>query len=170
MLDFESILSQQLGSYAAYLSGNGLASVLVIKGICGSAEQAGNLPFSGADGEALEKALSALDWGPNVWRGVLLNPQDEQPLDVANLRLIIEAFDPLTIITTDEVARLALIQACSLEKTNQAHLFVPGGTISVLGRMLVSVDGFEAALTNPKAKQVAWMQLKQARFSRQAIK
>ena len=165
MVDFHENIKQQIEPFLAHISGSLLASLVVIKGLPGSAELAGAPPFSGADGLALDKAFGRLGWGfgsldTRMWFGLALFSPDQPTLTPQELRFICELIDPLLIVTLDDPARLALIDAFISEEEAYMADFTPGAENWVLGRHLVSVDGFEAALEDEALKQRAWAQLK----------
>jgi hypothetical protein len=151
-----------LQPFAGYLAGCPETLVLVIKGQAGAAEAGGGKPFSGPDGEALDKALSALGWSAGGWLGVLLTAPGLEPLSAEQLRLLCEIVDPLLIIALDEVARQSLREAFARPRPGLAADFEPGARSQMLGRVFVSVDGFESSLADQAAKQRCWAQLKQA--------
>jgi hypothetical protein len=165
MPDLRQSLVAQLETYRPYLSGEILTSLVVLKGKAGVAENAGEAPFFGEDGAALEKALVALGWPDECWCGVLLAPTvpaDTPPLSPGALRLLCEILDPWTIVALDEPARRALVDAFAQVESGFLADFTPGGQTVVLGRNLISVDGFEEALDDSAAKQRVWAQLKRA--------
>ena len=175
-MDFRANIKEQLASFSLYYSGDVLAPVLAVKGMPGAAEQAGGPPFSGADGLALDKAFGSLGWGfgsqdTRVWLGLLLGAgtspgkcQQQPALTASQLRLICEIVDPLAIVALDEEARAALVECFSSPETGMLADFCAGAEINVMGRLLVSVDGFEDALADEKLKQRAWAQLKRCRI------
>jgi hypothetical protein len=164
MVDFRADIERQLAPFSAHITGNPLASLVAVKGVPGEAEREGGLPFSGADGTALDKAFGRLGWGygskdTRTWLGVLL------PSGSFDLRLVCEIVDPLAIVALDERARGAIVDA--FKSTEEGFLadFTPGAQSTVAGRLLISVDGFEDALSDETAKQRAWAQLKRCAFS-----
>jgi len=164
-IDFRSTMTQQLEAFLPYLTGNLLTTLIAIKGVLGPAELAGNAPFSGPDGLALDKAFGRLDWGygsfdTRVWLGVVLSLPHHPVLTAKELRLICEVVDPLAIVALDDTAHNLL--SAAFVSTEEGFLadFTPGAQTWVLGRHLVSVRGFEAALADEAAKQRAWAQLK----------
>jgi len=165
VIDFRTSIAEQLEAYAPYIRGNVLASLIAVKGIPGPAELAGNPPFSGADGLALDKAFGRLGWGfgsqgTRIWLGVMTCLPSGPELLSTDLRLICEIVDPLAIVTLDEPARLAVIDAfrpvCKTLKTDLS----PGSEGRILGRHVLSVSGFEQSLAHENSKQRAWAQLK----------
>lgn len=169
MIDFPAIRASQLKPFVSYHTGNAFASLLALKEKPGKTEFEGGLPFSGADGLALDKAFGKLGWGfgsgdTRTWSGILLAPHNQTELSSDELRLICEIIDPLTIVALDEGARVALIAAFTSAEEGMLINFLPGKQCEVLGRRLVSVEGFEDSLADDHAKQKAWAQLKQSRF------
>ncbi len=74
------------------------------------------------------------------------------------LRLQLESVDPRVIVALDAEAAADVAEAFGCEQP------VPGGApLRVLGRRIVAVSGFEAALADPKAKQRVWAELKTAK-------
>ena len=165
MVDFHENITQQLKGFSPYISGNPLASLIAIKGIPGSYELAGAPPFSGPDGLALDKVFGRLDWGfgsldTRVWFGIVLSLPEQPALKPQELRLICELVDPLLIVTLDDPARLAIIETFSPVDEALPTSFPSGAETWVLGRHLVSVEGFEASLGDEASKQKVWKQLK----------
>ncbi|MDR2197773.1 MAG: hypothetical protein LBO07_07435 [Coriobacteriales bacterium] len=159
-LDFRRSLESQLAPYRPYLKGEVAAHVVLVKGVAGAAEWAGRAPFSGEDGEALEKALVALGWPKGSWCGILVAPVAPPgiaSLQPGELRLTCEIIDPQVIVALDEPARQALAAAFGPET-----VLAPGAQTLVQGRNLISVAGFEEALGDANAKQRVWAQLKRA--------
>jgi hypothetical protein len=177
--DFGLLITQQLKPFAAQVVGNPLAVVLAVTA----------RPLSAAAAEALEKALIALGWGEHSWCGLALGidehgtwsekaalapmvcpphkarageptPYCPQLLASGELRLVVEIVDPLAVLALDEDARRALMTAFASEELGLLTEFSAGSSRSVLGRNFVSVDGFEAALSDAQRKQVIWAQLK----------
>jgi hypothetical protein len=186
VVDFRADREQQLEPFAAHISGNPLASLMAVKGKPGAAERAKAAPFSGDDGLALDKAFGRLGWGygsqdTRAWFGLVLalpdaladprpnscsDPLPDLPaLSARDLRLICEIIDPLTIVALDDTARTALIEAFISTEEGFLADFTPGSQIRILGRQLVSVEGFEDALSDEAAKQKVWAQLKRCEFS-----
>ena len=165
MVDFRGNIEKQLEAYAPYIKGNLLASLVAIKGMSGPAELSGDPPFSSLDGFALDKAFGRLGWGfgsldTRVWLGIALSVSGRPTLTSQELRYICEVVDPLTIVALDNAARIALIDAFTSAEEGFMADFTSGTETWALGRHLVSVDGFEAALDDEAAKQRVWAQLK----------
>lgn len=137
-----------------------LAEVAAVKGLPGPAEASGGAAMSGADGEALLKALEALGYALGSVFFTLSRPEPGVSPERASdrLRLQLEAVDPRVIIALDAEAAADVAEAFGCEQPR------PGASaVRVLGRRLVAVSGFEAALANPKAKQRVWAELKAAK-------
>jgi len=164
-IDYSKTITQQLEAFLPHICGNPLASLVVIKGIPGPREAAGDKPFSGQDGLALDKAFGRLGWGfgsqsTRMWFGIALSPASAPTLSPQSLRSICELIDPLTIVALDDKARLACIEAFSQAEEGFLADFTSGRQTWVLGRHLISVAGFEAALDDDAQKQKVWAQLK----------
>jgi hypothetical protein len=137
-----------------------LAEIAVVKGLPGPAEATGGGALSGADGQALAKALEALGWNPTTIFYTLSRPEPgmEAPRRADRLRLQLESVDPRTVVALDAEAASDVAEAFGCEEP------VPGSApLRVLGRQIVAVSGFEAALADPKAKQRVWAELKAAK-------
>ncbi len=168
-MDFRANIIERLKPFSAYYCGDELASLIAIKGMPGQAELSGDPPFSGEDGLALDKSFGHLGWGfgsksTRTWFGILLSPKNTPQLSAKDLKQICETVDPLTIVTLDKPAHIALKQAfTSAEKNISPDNFL-GKAINYQGRQFVGVDNFEAALLDVSEKQRVWAQLKQAKF------
>jgi len=156
--DFVALRTEALESWLPHLYGNRFASIMAIKGIPGEAESKGQPPFFGPDSEALERALVALDWGSNNWCGVALDLPQRDILSNSDLRLLIETIDPQALLALDEKAIVALQDGYGTEL--MPRIPQPGIKTKILGRALVFVDGFEAALSSEEDKRRAWRELK----------
>ncbi|MDR3307940.1 MAG: hypothetical protein LBS58_03450 [Coriobacteriales bacterium] len=159
MVDFTAIATQQLEPFAGSVIGNPLGTVVAVKG-------EGGRGFSADESVALDKAFVALDWGDGAWCGVLLRAEGVPALDAAALRLVIEVVDPLVVVALDEAARRVLVDAFTGAETGFPVDVAPGRSVYCAGRLLVSVDGFEASLDDEARKQRAWAQFKQCRRPR----
>jgi len=147
------------GSDRVSVRGALLAEVAVVKGLPGPAEATGGSAMSGADGEALHKALEALGWSSEGVFFTLsrLEPGVDRERASDRLRLQLESVDPLVIIALDSEAAADIAEAFGCEVPR------PGRQLRVLGRRIVAVSGFEASLSDPKAKQRVWAELKHAK-------
>ena len=132
-----------------------LAEIAVVKGMPGPAEAAGGAALTGADGEAIEKALETLGWNSETAFFTLSRPlADADPSRrAARLRLQIEAVDPVVVVALDACAAEDLAAAFSSEA------IVPGAPRDVLGRRFVALTAFEESLSDQKRKQQSWREL-----------
>jgi hypothetical protein len=145
------------GSDAVQARGNPLARVLVFKGMPGPAEASGGSAMSGADGEAITKALVALGYRDDDAFFVLTRPDSsisKQQRD-ARVAALVEAVDPIVVVALDAEAADDLSAAVG-------QRVAPSAPLDVGGRRLVAVDEFEASLTNQARKRVVWRQLQAA--------
>ena len=156
--DFAALRAEALEPWLPHLHGNRFASVVALKGEPGIAESKGQPPFFGADSEALERALVALDWGSNSWCGIALDLPGRATLNHSDLRLLIETIDPLALLALDNKAIQALQEGYGTELL--PRIPPPGTKTQLLGRTLVFIDGFEAALSSEEDKRRAWRELK----------
>lgn len=159
-LDFGALRAAQLEPWLGHLYGNRFGSVVAIKSQMGERDSLGQAPFFGADGQALESALAALEWGSNNWCGIVLELSDEQTLSPEVLRLLIEIIDPVALLVLDERALDALKLGYKGELLPDT--IKPGVKIRLLGRAVVFVDGFEEALASKteEARRRVWRELK----------
>ena len=136
-----------------------LAEIAAVKGLPGPAEASGSAAISGADGTALTKALEALGYAADTIFFTLSRPEPGMDSEHASdrLRLQLESVDPKVIVALDPEAAADIAEAFGCETPR------PGSPLRVLGRRIVAVSGFEAALADPKAKQRVWAELKAAK-------
>lgn len=137
-----------------------MAQIAVVKGLPGPAEASGGAAMSGADGTALLKALEALGYPEDSVFFTLSRPEPGIDRERASdrLRLQLESVDPRVIVALDAEAAADFAEAFGCEQP------LPGAMpLRVLGRRIVAVSGFEAALADPKAKQRVWAELKAAK-------
>lgn len=147
------------GSDTVAWSGALLADVAVVKGLAGPAESSGGAAMSGRDGEAVERALTALGFSAEAIFSTLSRPDPE--IDggsrARRLRLQIEAVDPAVVVALDAEAAADVAAAFGLSSLEF------GVAVREGGRRLVAVDGLERSLDDEKAKRAVWVQLKAAR-------
>ena len=147
------------GSDVVAWRGDVLAPVMVVKGMPGPAEAAGGEALSGADGDAVAKALTALGWREGQVFFTLSRPDialDEGSC-ASRLRHQIEAVDPRVVLALDEVATADVARSLQLE------VLSAGASVLVDGRRVVALTEFEAALGDEKRKRAAWGSLRSAR-------
>ncbi len=158
------------------MAGNAFSPIVLIKGELNDAERSGGTLLAGADGTALRAALGAIGWEPQdlCVLSAVAGPgdgavagglTDAGPLPVDLFREALEALDPEAIILLDDPAadllREAYADALSIIEDFDTAMLKPGLIASVLGRRVLALDGFEAALSQPVEKQRMWAFLKQ---------
>lgn len=146
------------GSDRVASRGSLFAGVMLVKGLPGPAEASGGAAMSGADGEALGKALEALGWSETDAFFTLSRPHPD--IDTVRraerLRLQTEAIDPQVVVALDADAAADLAHAFGLPELKSGRVLV------ARGRRLLAVDGFEASLGDERGKRRVWSQLKHA--------
>lgn len=171
---------QELGALAARgvrMAGNAFSPILLVKGQLNEAEAAGGELLAGADGAALRASLLRLGWAPEDFcalasvhgagdPAVADAPAAGEPLRPELFREALEALDPEAVILLDDAAadamREAYADALSIIEDFNTAMLMPGLVACVLGRRVLALDGFEAALDQgAAAKQRMWAYLKQ---------
>lgn len=136
-------------------SGAVFAEVALVKGLPGPAEAAHQPALSGADGEAAMKALVALGYDRDSVFSTLSRPVEGDDDAIARrVRLQIEAVGAHVVFALDDVAARDVAAAF-----DAAPLRV-GKVTYAAGRRLVAVPGFEASLSEPRAKRTVWEAMK----------
>jgi hypothetical protein len=145
------------GSDAVPTRGNPLARVLVLKGLPGPAEASGGAAVSGADGEAIAKALAALGYRDDDAFFALTRPEPSASVGsrVARVGALVEAVDPLVVVALDAEASQDVSEAVG-------EPVAPGAPREVMGRRYVAADGLEASLGDVRRKGKVWRQLQAA--------
>ncbi len=158
------------------MMGNAFSPVVLVKGELNDAERAGEPLLSGADGTALRAALGAIGWEPQdlCALSAVIGPGDDavmgglpvgEPLPVDLFREALEALDPESVILLDDAAadllRETYADALAIIEDFDTAMLKPGLIAPVLGRRVLALDGFEAALSQPAEKQRMWAYLKQ---------
>lgn len=146
------------------MGGNAFSSVLLAKGDLSDAERDGGPGFVGEDGRALRASLERLGYPPEDWATLLTVDDDGAPLAPALLREAVCALDPATLVCCDEAAAACVREAYAddlalLEDLGEAML-EPGRVARMCGMRVLSLGGFEAALSDARQKQVMWARLK----------
>ncbi len=144
------------GADAVPWSGDVFAEVAVVKGDPGPAEAAGGAALSGPDGEAARKALEALGFDPASVFATVARPEpdiDEEVLG-ARLRMQVEAVDPYAVVALDRVAAQVAGIAFELGALRSGRL------VRAHGRVFVAADGLEESLADEALKRRVWRQLK----------
>lgn len=147
------------GSDSVPWSGVLLADVMLVKGRPGPAEASGGAAMSGVDGAAVDKALEALGWPPDSSFRTLSQAEPAMSPEQRASRLLgqIEAVDPALVIALDQDAADDVVQAFGIAS-------LPFGVpVTVQGRRLLAVSGFESSLNDPAAKRRVWRELQAAR-------
>ena len=156
--------------------GNAFSPIVLVKGELDAAELSGGALLAGEDGAALRSALSAIGWAPEDFcvlaavagageDGVVpsVSPGDVLPPDL--FREALEALDPEAVALLDDAAadamRNAYADALAVIEDFDTAMLKPGLVARVLGRRVLALDGFEAALADPHEKQRMWAYLKQ---------
>ena len=158
------------------MAGNAFSPVVLVKGELNDAERSGEPLLSGADGTALRAALGAIGWEPQdlCVLAAVAGSGDEavagglmagEPLPVDLFREALEALDPEAVILLDDAAadllRETYADALAIIEDFDTAMLKPGLVAPVLGRRVLALDGFEAALSQPAEKQRMWAYLKQ---------
>ena len=143
------------------LGGNAYSPIVLIKGELNQEEQAGGELLAGKDGAALRSALVAIGYEPDDF--CTLSAADS--IDTALFTEVLEVLDPEVVVLLDDTARDVMRESyadalAAIEDFNTAML-MPGLVAHVLGRRVLALDGFEAALSNAQDKQRMWAYLKQ---------
>lgn len=165
-----------LASRGVRMVGNAFSPIVLVKGDLNDAERAGGDLLAGADGVALRAALGAIGWQPQdlcvlssvagaADAGVADGPSAGGSLPVPLFREALEALDPEAVILLDDAAadlmRETYADALAIIDDFDTAMLKPGLVASVLGRRVLALDGFEAALAQPAEKQRMWAYLKQ---------
>lgn len=160
-----------LGDRGVRMTGCAFSPIVLVKGELNEAERAGGDLLAGADGTALRAALAALGYAPEdfcalaaVLDGSANGRAADEPLPTSLFREALEALDPEAVLLLDGVAADAMREAyadalVAIEDFDTAML-KPGLLAHVLGRRVVALDGFEAALSDPREKQRMWAYIK----------
>lgn len=172
-------VEQELGSLQARgvrIAGNAFSPVVLVKGELNADELAGESLLSGADGTALRAALSAIGWEPQDFcalatvfgtgePGIVDGPVPGDAVPAELFREALEALDPEAIVLLDDAAadamREAYADALAIIEDFDTAMLKPGLVAPVLGRRVLALNGFEAALTELRQKQRMWAYLKQ---------
>lgn len=139
-------------------AGNAFCRVLLVKGRPGPAERDGLGLLAGPDGQALRAGLARLGWRDDDWAGLatfLAAPGFPQA-QAEDLAVAVEVFDPECVLALDSPAARAIEQAWDLDEP------LPAGKVErVLGRRVLALGGFEAALASQQGKRDMWARLRQ---------
>lgn len=153
------------------MAGNAFSPIVLVKGQLNDAEHAGGELLAGADGAALRAALGAIGYAPEDFCALssVSGEAEEsaspgEPLSTDLFREALEALDPEAVLLLDNAAadamRDAYADALVVIEDFDTAMLKPGLVAHVLGRRVVALDGFEAALADPREKQRMWACIK----------
>lgn len=158
------------------MAGNAFSPIVLVKGELNDVEEASGELLAGADGKALRAALGRLGYAPEDFcalgavagagdPAVTSTAPEGAPLPSRLFREALEALDPEAVVLLDDAAAAEMREAyaeelATIEQFDVAMLS-PGLVARVLGRRVLALDGFEAALGDPASKQRMWAYLKQ---------
>ena len=170
-------VEQELEALAARgvrMAGNAFSPIVLVKGELNADELAGGELLAGADGHALRAALGAIGYAPEDFCALAAvagpaQPGDAvaaagEPLPPEVLHEALEALDPEAVLLLDDAAagamRDAYADALVVIEDFDTAMLKPGLIAPVLGRRVLALDGFEAALNDPREKQRMWAYIK----------
>ena len=153
------------------MAGNAFSPIVLVKGQLNDAEHAGGELLAGVDGTALRAALGAIGYAPEDFCALAsVSGEAEEcmspgePLSTDLFREALEALDPEAVLLLDDAAadamRDAYADALVVIEDFDTAMLKPGLVAHVLGRRVVALDGFEAALADPREKQRMWACIK----------
>ena len=149
----------QLAEAGFACAGSAVAQVGFLKGELSDGELAGGELLGGADGAALRASLAKLGYPEGCWAAlstrVRTAGQPWRPASPEDLAWAIEVVDPELVCALDDEAARALQAAWGLDVPLE-----DGRVTRVLGRRVLALGGFEAALGDARSKQVMWARLK----------
>lgn len=165
---------EALATRGVRMAGNAFSPIVLVKGELNAEELAGGELLAGADGHALRAALGAIGYAPEDFCALAAvagpaQPGDAvaaagEPLPPEVLHEALETLDPEAVLLLDDAAARAMRDAYAdalvvIEDFDTAML-KPGLIAPVLGRRVLALDGFEAALNDPREKQRMWAYIK----------
>lgn len=156
-------------------AGNAYSPIVLVKGCLNADELACCELLGGADGAALRSALSAIGYAPEDFCAL---SAVAGPAEVADsvapagaalpaevFREALETLDPEAVLLLDDIAadvmRDAYADALVVIEDFDTAMLRPGLVAHVLGRRVLALDGFEAALADSREKQRMWAYIKQ---------
>lgn len=145
--------------------GTATSPIVLVKGELNEAERVGGELLAGPDGTALRACLSKLGFAPEDFCGLACSTTDGAPLGLDLFREALETLDPEAVVVLDNTAR-DLVRECYADALVviddfDTAMLKPGLVAPVLGRRVLALDGFEAALSDKAEKQRMWAYLKQ---------
>lgn len=141
------------GADAVASHGDELADVLVVSGSPDAAEGEAHRAVAGPAGEAIGKALDALELSQARFFACSRPSRASADARAARLRLLVEALDARVIVALDGDAAADL--AAAFGESVPAF----GEAVSLLGRTAVAIDGFASSLDDPARKKRVWKQM-----------
>ena len=176
LLNMKRLELEELARRGVRVCGNAFSPVVLVKGALNDAERDRAAVLSGADGRALRAALERLGYAPEDFcalaavfgpgeEGVVATHAPGDALDPETFRWALETLDPEAVVLLDDAAAAAMREAYAEELAQveqfDVAMLAPGLVARVLGRRVLALGGFEAALGDDRAKQRMWAYLKQ---------
>lgn len=165
---------EALAARGVRIAGNAFSDIVLVKGELNEEERAGAELLSGADGTALRSALGAMGYAPEDFctlsavAGGVEDPtgaREGELLPAELFRYALETLDPEAVVLLDTTAadlmRETYADALVAIEDFDTAMLKPGLVAHVLGRRVLALDGFEAALAQKSEKQRMWAYLKQ---------
>lgn len=155
------------------MEGNAFSPIVLIKGELNEGERAGGALLSGADGTALRASCTAIGYAPEDFCALasVAGEGDDPALEAGKtlptevFREALEALDPEAVLLLDTAAadlmRETYADALVAIDDFDTAMLKPGLVAHVLGRRVLALDGFEAALGDKREKQRMWAYIKQ---------
>ena len=156
-----------------HMEGNAFSPIVLIKGELNEGERAGGALLGGADGAALRASCTAIGYAPEDFCALasVAGEGDDPALEVGAtlptevFREALEALDPEAVLLLDTAAadlmRETYADALVAIDDFDTAMLKPGLVAHVLGRRVLALDGFEAALGDKREKQRMWAYIKQ---------
>lgn len=167
---------QELDALCAHgvrMEGNAFSPIVLIKGDLNEEERAGGALLGGADGTALRASCAAIGYAPEDFCALaaVAGEGDDPALTLGAtlptevFREALEALDPEAVLLLDATAadlmRETYADALVAIADFDTAMLKPGLVAHVLGRRVLALDGFEAALGDKREKQRMWAYIKQ---------
>ncbi len=149
------------GSSSVAGRGSLFAHIVLLKGVPGEEDLTAGRTLAGPDGEAADKAMTALGFDPDDgWRmctrpaGATSAAPADAEARAHRVELAVEAVDPDVVIALDPQAGEDLARAFGLARLE------PGTPVQRRGRTLGAVGGLAASLSDEGAKARVWAELR----------
>ena len=155
------------------MEGNAFSPIVLIKGELNEGERAGGALLGGADGTALRASCTAIGYAPEDFCALasVAGEGDDPALEAGAIlptevfREALETLDPEAVLLLDTAAadlmRETYADALVAIDDFDTAMLKPGLVAHVLGRRVLALDGFEAALGDKREKQRMWAYIKQ---------